>query len=135
MRICAWPSFLPIRTACVWSPCTMAGSEEVILKYWDFVNSAFTSAPFRPITVYGCVSPTVRTTGVRGSSQTAFQLIPEKATPVNSPIAKAKSCRRLLIGNILHLSRVYARIESDVKGKGHDTRRRNMEAAQGDCES
>src|SRR5258708_7181680 len=119
IRISAWPSFLPIRTAFFWSTSTMPGLEEVIFRYWDFVNSAFTSAPFRPITVYGCISPTVRTMGVRGSSQTAFQLIPEKAIPVNSPVAKMKSCRRLLIGNFLDLSRVYARIESGVKGEGH----------------
>src|SRR5260370_12492679 len=103
MRICAWPSFLAIRPAFLWSTSTMPGSEEVIFRYWDFVNSAFTSAPFRPITVYGCVSPTVRTTGVRGSSQTAFHLIPEMAIPRNNQVEKPKPRQLLLLPNILHL--------------------------------
>jgi hypothetical protein len=44
-----------------------------------------------------CVSPTVSITGIRGSSQTAFQLIPATAMPINREI-HAMRCGSLCIG-------------------------------------
>lgn len=96
IRISTWPVFLPIKTEFFWSISKVFLSDEVIVRYGDFVRLALLSAPSRPMTVYGCISPTVSITGVRGSSQTAFQLIPAAAIPMNREI-HAMRCRSLCI--------------------------------------
>src|ERR1051325_825720 len=97
IRISALPSFFPTKTAFFWSTSRTAGSDDVIFKYGDLVRFAVVFIPFRPMTVYGWVSPTVRTTGFFGSSHTAFQLIPATATLMTNVITYPKSCRDLRI--------------------------------------